>query len=77
MSHGRTERITLLMEPDLIERIDDFSFANRIRTRAGAMRHLVQVALSANEKSAAEGATSPRHDHNPTSEVKGREYENS
>ena len=44
---NKTERVQLLMTPSEVEAIDDWGFANRIRTRAEAIRRLCQVGLTA------------------------------
>ena len=43
----KTERVTLLGEPEFVTRVDDWSFANRVRTRAEAIRQLVEKGLEA------------------------------
>jgi hypothetical protein len=44
-------RILLTVDEDLLERIDDFRFENRINTRSEAMRRLLEEALKKYEKS--------------------------
>ncbi|HKU24728.1 MAG TPA: hypothetical protein VJQ54_04600 [Candidatus Sulfotelmatobacter sp.] len=54
---GKTVRLPVMMEPLMIENIDEWSFQNRVRTRAGAVRMLIEKALAAekteNEKAEA------------------------
>jgi metal-responsive CopG/Arc/MetJ family transcriptional regulator len=40
-------RIIIPMPPELIERIDDFRFANRLSSRADAIRQLITAGLEA------------------------------
>lgn len=42
---NKTERVQLLMAPTEVKAIDDWGFANRIRTRAEAIRRLCQIGL--------------------------------
>lgn len=46
---GKDSRIPLMMEPSLVERIDTYRFANRIGSRAQAVRDLVRDALDLKE----------------------------
>jgi hypothetical protein len=41
------ERVITPMSKELIERIDDFRFANRLRSRAEATRQLIEAGLRA------------------------------
>lgn len=43
---NKTERVQLLMAPSEVTAIDDWGFANRIRTRAEAIRRLCQIGLA-------------------------------
>jgi hypothetical protein len=43
----RTERIPIMSTPAEVEAIDDWSFRNRVRTRAEAIRQLVAIGLTA------------------------------
>ena len=43
----KTERIQLLMAEAEVKAIDDWSFANRIRSRGAAIRRLVELGLKA------------------------------
>lgn len=54
---AKTVRLPVMMEPEMIEKIDDWSFKNRIRTKAGAVRALITRGLAAeklNEKEKAD-----------------------
>lgn len=46
---SKTVRLPVMMEPDMIEKIDDWSFENRVRTRAGAVRRLILKGLAAEQ----------------------------
>jgi hypothetical protein len=50
---NKTERVHLLMSPSEVKAIDDWGFANRIRTRAEAVRRLCHIGLALDEQSAA------------------------
>lgn len=41
----REHRFPVMLNDDEIRAIDDWRFANRVGTRAGAIRRLVQIAL--------------------------------
>jgi len=45
-------RILLTVEKDLLERIDDFRFENRIHSRSEAIRRLIDESLKKYEKKA-------------------------
>ncbi len=45
----RDRRTVVMMSPTELERIDDWRFANRIATRADAIRQLCATALTARE----------------------------
>lgn len=42
-----SERITILLTPDELEAVDDWSFAQRIRSRGAAIRRLIYLGLAA------------------------------
>ena len=42
----KTERIPVMFDKPLVADVDDFMFANRIRTRAEAIRTLVRAGLT-------------------------------
>jgi len=50
----KTHRQTMMISPEEVEAIDDFMFANRINSRAEAMRQLIVFAL---EQKAMEGGS--------------------
>ena len=47
MSEPNSERVITPMPKSLLQRIDDFRFANRIASRAEAMRLLIERGLAA------------------------------
>jgi hypothetical protein len=47
MSEMKTERITTMMTPSEVKVIDDWAFANRIRSRGEAIRRLIEAGLKA------------------------------
>lgn len=47
MRERKTERIPIMFDRPLLEKVDEFSFSNRIRTRAGAIRELIKAGLEA------------------------------
>lgn len=49
VDENKTERVQLLMTPSELKAIDDWSFENRIRGRAEAMRRLCQIGLGLDE----------------------------
>ena len=49
MSKQLTERVPIMFDPDLLKQIDDYSFQNRIRTRAETVRRLVIMAMRQDE----------------------------
>lgn len=42
--------VHILLEKDLIKRIDDYRFANRFETRSAAIKHLLELALNMDQK---------------------------
>jgi metal-responsive CopG/Arc/MetJ family transcriptional regulator len=44
-TEGGKMNVLLLVEKKLLERVDDFRFAQRIPTRAEAMRRLIELGL--------------------------------
>jgi len=61
---ARTERVTIMMEKSLVERIEDYRFAARKGSRASAMRALMEAALSAqNENGPAATGIAPDLEH--------------
>lgn len=47
---ARTERFQLMMEPSLVKRVDDWRYANRVTSRALAIRRLLDAGLDGTEK---------------------------
>ena len=43
-------KVLIIMENNLLKRIDDFRFENRINTRSEAIRRLLEEALKKHEK---------------------------
>src|ERR1051325_11645669 len=60
----RTERVPLLMTPSEVKALDDWAFANRIRSRGEAIRRLMEAGLSAQlaPKPKRSGSSQPRGD---------------
>ncbi|WP_275789120.1 hypothetical protein [Pararhizobium gei] len=46
----KTDRVAVKFETSLINRIDDFGFGNRIRSRAKTIRELILIGLEHAEK---------------------------
>jgi hypothetical protein len=70
----RTERVTMMMEKSLVARVDDYRFASRTGSRAGAIRTLIENGLFAQEAKGPVGASTPPsqdHDKSPL----GKAYE--
>jgi len=53
----KTERITTMMTPSEVKVIDDWAFANRIRSRGEAIRRLIETGLKAAKPSVFGGGT--------------------
>ena len=49
VSEGKTIKFQMMLEPSFAEAVDDWSFSNRIRSRAEAMRQLTKAGLEALE----------------------------
>ncbi len=49
---AKTERVPIMFDVELLQRLDDYSFRNKIRTRAETVRRLVEqgIAVKENEK---------------------------
>jgi hypothetical protein len=59
----KTERVTTMMSPSEVKSIDDWAFANRIRSRGEAIRQLIVAGLTAKpetDDSGAPGGSEPR-----------------
>jgi Arc/MetJ-type ribon-helix-helix transcriptional regulator len=61
---GKMQRIAVSVPKELREQIDDFRFANRIASRAEAIRRLVEAGLEAQGR----GGNGPRGRQEPSSE---------
>jgi metal-responsive CopG/Arc/MetJ family transcriptional regulator len=46
----KTARVQLLMTPDEVKAIDDWSFENRVRGRSEAIRRLIELGLGKGAK---------------------------
>jgi metal-responsive CopG/Arc/MetJ family transcriptional regulator len=55
-SELKTGRLQVVVEPSVLQRIDDYRFSNRIGSRSEAVRLLMLQSLTHNEKADA-GAT--------------------
>lgn len=56
MAEQKTEHLHLLAEPSLIEKIDEWGWQQRIRTRAEVIRLLVRKGLAEAEKEKGEAS---------------------
>jgi hypothetical protein len=66
----KTERIQVLMTPDELEALDDWAFANRIRSRGEAIRRLIEAGLGKTPASAPSGGSTPGSARKPASAKK-------
>ncbi len=53
----KTERLQLVIEPSIVERINDYRFDNRIESRSEAARRLLLSGLKAENEKADAAAT--------------------
>jgi len=51
-AEGGKMNVLLLLEKNVLARVDDFRFGNRINTRAEAMRQLLEIGLAHSTKKA-------------------------
>jgi hypothetical protein len=65
----RTERIPLLMTPSEVKALDDWAFANRIRSRGEAIRRLIKVGLSKTPTDASPAGGEPGKSDKPAGSV--------
>jgi hypothetical protein len=63
----KTERITTMMTPSEVKALDDWAFANRIRSRGEAIRRLIEAGLSAKKPAAPAGGSDPGSARKPGS----------
>jgi hypothetical protein len=72
----KTERITTMMAPSEVNALDDWAFANRIRSRGEAIRRLIEKGLKAEHKvptrSRKPPTIAPSTEGKPISARKGR-----
>lgn len=54
----KTEKFQMLMDKSTLTAVDDWGFANRVRTRAEAIRKLIRMGLSADDHETKEGPVS-------------------
>ena len=59
MREAKTEKVQIMAEPSLVRRIDDWRFANRLGSRALAMRRLIDLALLTDEQKSPAGTAIP------------------
>jgi hypothetical protein len=65
----RTERIPLLMTPSEVKALDDWAFANRIRSRGEAIRRLIEAGLSKTSTTTPSGGGEPGEPDKPAGSV--------
>lgn len=53
MKEGLTEKVQIMVQPSLIQQIDDWRFTNRVASRSRAMRKLIEKALGTEEQKGA------------------------
>lgn len=51
-AEAKSEKFQVMFEPSTLKLIDDWGFANRIRTRAEAIRQLIHKGLEDSDKNA-------------------------
>ena len=54
MTLVKSERVPIMFDKQLVERIDNYSYANRIRSRSEAIRRLVLASLEKNKNEKAD-----------------------
>jgi len=54
----KTERFQMLMDKSTLSAVGDWSFANRVRTRAEAIRELIRIGLAESNDQNKEGPVS-------------------
>jgi hypothetical protein len=59
-TEAKTERFQLMFQPSLVERIDEWGWERRIRTRAETIRVLVEKGLEASASEMAAGSGSSK-----------------
>jgi hypothetical protein len=56
----KTERVTTMMTPSEVKAVDDWSFAQRIRSRGEAIRRLIELGLSSSSTSSEQSTRARR-----------------
>ena len=54
----KTERVPIMFDADLLSKVDEFSFRNRIRTRAETVRQLIKKGMEIEETKKADATAS-------------------
>ncbi|MFS8121816.1 hypothetical protein QD336_05275 [Rhizobium sp. BR 250] len=52
MKEKKSERVPVMLEPGLLKQIDEYSFENRIRTRAATIRKLILEGMNVSTEKA-------------------------
>lgn len=50
VDHLKTERVTIMMSPEDLQILDEWSFQQRIRSRGKAIRQLIELGLQTAKK---------------------------
>jgi metal-responsive CopG/Arc/MetJ family transcriptional regulator len=53
---AKTVKFQMMLEPSIAEAVDDWSFTNRVRTRAEAIRRLIKAGLETENPETKKGA---------------------
>lgn len=54
----KTERVPIMFDPELLEKVDDYGFRNRIRGRAETVRQLIKKGMTVDETKKADATAS-------------------
>jgi len=73
---ARSNRFVVMLTDDEIAAIDEFRFANRSKTMAGAVRTLIECGLAAKEKGPVGSAIPPGHRSSKSLEGNADEHGN-
>ena len=76
MNNLREERLQIMLSPEELAVIDDFRFANRMPTRAAAVRELLKLGLASAGMTPADGRKSSNYgvlSRGPNSSTEGSE----
>lgn len=60
---GRSIKFQLMVSHSELAALDEYRWTHRLRSRAEAVRHLVSVGVSKNEKGPVGSAIPPGHNH--------------